>query len=88
MEKQEQNMTQQTIKVIDTELEYQKTKGASVEKDANQSLGDFLVYTQEYLDKAKSSYCGFPIDEAHKNAVKAYVKVGALVAAYLESHGA
>lgn len=71
--------------LIRNELAYQVTKGATAEKDAQQSLGDFLVYLKVHLDRTFEAYSGFPIEESHKRAEAEVVKVGALVHAYLNS---
>lgn len=71
---------------IEHELIHQIDKGASLSADSAQSLGDFITYTSEYMRRTVKAYSGFPIEEAHAKARKQFVKVGALVVAYLRSH--
>ena len=71
--------------LIDAELAHAKDRGATLEDDSKQTLGDFLVYAKVHLDRAFQVYSGFPIATQHELAKAEFVKVGALVHSFFNS---
>mgnify|MGYP003509088330 CR=1 FL=1 len=72
-------------RVIDSERNYQDLKWGNPEHDKNESVGNFLIYIERYLNHAKNAY----IDANHEIEALARVRqIAALAVACMEQHGA
>lgn len=50
-------MTRQEVyQVIDSERNYQDTKWGGLAHDSSHTVGDFIIYMEHYLNKAKKEY--------------------------------
>lgn len=66
------------------EREYQEKRWGS-DHDEHESVGNFLIYIERYLAKAKDAYVDVAATEAALHEVR---KIGALALACMERHGA
>jgi hypothetical protein len=78
-------MRANVYEAIDREREYQDARWGGVPHDARESVGNFLIYMERYLQKAKDAY----VDASHSTeALREIRKVAALAVACMEVHGA
>lgn len=70
--------------IIDSERNYQDEKWGGVEHDENKSVGDYLIYMETYLHKARTIYTS---DLPSMEALQQLRKVVALGVACFEIHG-
>lgn len=73
---------EQVYEMIDRERDYQDQKWGGKKHDQNQSIGDFILYMDVYLNKAKQSYSGPFVEGA--NSLDELRKVIALGVACFE----
>lgn len=76
------------FKAIGNERDYQERIWGDL--DETNSVGDFILYMQRYLDRARDAYKNKETfgDPKQVEAVKAILKVTTLGVAALERHGA
>ena len=73
--------TEEIFKAIWDEREYQKAKWGD---DTNKSIGDFLVFIDCYLNKAKDNYTDINHSEHPLHTIR---KIATLCVAAMERHG-
>lgn len=74
---------QDVYKVIDSEREYQDKKWGGGIHDEGHSLGDYLLFMEHHLNKAKALWSS----ENAKNAVHELRKATALGVSFMEING-
>lgn len=76
---------EEALEAVEAEREYQDQRWGGSVHDANESVGNFLIYIERYLDKAKNAY----VDANHSEpALHEVRKIAALAVACMEVHGA
>lgn len=76
---------QQVYKIIDGERDYQDRKWGGRTHDDKKSVGDFIVYMDQYLFRAKEYLTKNPNKTYAMDAIR---KLTALGIAAMETHGA
>ena len=75
---------EEVLEAVEGEREYQDERWGA-EHDKQESIGNFLIYIERYLSKAKDAY----IDANHAEpALHEVRKIAALAVACMEVHGA
>ena len=64
-------------KVIDKERDYQDAKWGGLDHDTEHSVGDWIIYMEYYLNKAKVSYStSFYTDKPTLNELRKVIALG------------
>jgi hypothetical protein len=73
------------VKTLFEERSYQDSKWGGKDHDSKQSIGDFIIYMEQFLNEAKFHYTG--PEEARIDVLHCLRKVTALGIACFEVHG-
>lgn len=67
---------EQVYEMIDKERDYQDEKWGGKEHDKNNSVGDFIIYMDVYLKKAKEQYTSATIINGPVNELRKVIALG------------